>query len=261
VYFYQLGLKIGIDRLAVTARGFGLGQRTGIALGQENAGLVPTSEWKERRFGEVWMKGETVSASIGQGFNLVTPLQLAVAFAAIANGGKLFRPRLVVSIQARDEPATPGPAPELLGTVPVDPAHLARVTDALEAVVGEEGGTARRARVPGVRVAGKTGTAQVVHMKHTEDLEEDEVPIHFRDHAWFVGFAPVEAPEIVVAALVEHGGHGGSAAAPIVQRVLAKYFEKKAAALGPEQAAASSGAAPAAFGIAGGAGRGDVVRD
>jgi penicillin-binding protein 2 len=261
VYFYQLGLKIGIDRLAVIARGFGLGRRTGIALGQENAGLVPTSEWKERRFGEVWMKGETVSASIGQGFNLVTPLQLAVAFAAIANGGKRFRPRLVLSTQARDDLATPGPAPELLGTVPVDPAHLARVADALEAVVAEEGGTARRARVPGVRVAGKTGTAQVVRLKHTEDLEEDEVPIHFRDHAWFVGFAPFEAPEIVVAALVEHGGHGGSAAAPVVQRVLAKYFEKKAAAFGPEQEAASRGAATAAFDVARGAREGDVVRD
>jgi penicillin-binding protein 2 len=135
------------------------------------------------------------------------------------------------------------------------------VVDALEAVVGEEGGTARRARIPGVRVAGKTGTAQVVHLKHTEDLEEDEVPIRFRDHAWFVGFAPVEAPEIVVASLVEHGGHGSSAAAPVTGRVLATYFEKKAAAFGPEQQAAASGQTTLALGVLGDAGGSDGVRD
>jgi penicillin-binding protein 2 len=261
VYFYQLGLKIGIDRLAVIARGFGLGRRTGIALGQEQPGLVPTSAWKEKRIGEVWMKGETVSASIGQGFNLVTPLQMAVAYAAIANGGKVLRPRIVLSAEARDGSVTPGPAPEVRGTLPVDPAHFARVVDALEAVVGEEGGTARRARIPGVRVAGKTGTAQVVRLKRTEDLEEDEVPFQFRDHAWFVGFAPVEAPELVVATLVEHGGHGGSAAAPITQRVLATYFEKKAAAFGPEQEAAAGGPPSAAWGVARDARGVDVVRD
>jgi penicillin-binding protein 2 len=143
----------------------------------------------------------------------------------------------------------------------VDPAHFARVVDALEAVVGEEGGTARRARIPGVRVAGKTGTAQVVRLKRTEDLEEDEVPFQFRDHAWFVGFAPVEAPELVVATLVEHGGHGGSAAAPITQRVLATYFEKKAAAFGPEQEAAAGGPPSAAWGVARDARGADVVRD
>jgi penicillin-binding protein 2 len=175
VYFYQLGLKVGIDRMASIARGFSFGQRTGIALGQENRGLVPTSKWKEERFGEIWMKGETVSASIGQGFNLATPLQMAVAYAAIANGGEVLRPRLVLSAEARDGAVIPGRAPERQGTVPVDPAHLARVRDALEAVVGEDGGTARRARIPGVRVAGKTGTAQVVRLRHTEDLEEDEI--------------------------------------------------------------------------------------
>jgi len=261
VYFYQLGLKLGIDRLARIARGFSLGRPTGIALGQERAGLVPTSEWKERRFGEVWMKGETVSASIGQGYNLVTPLQIAVAFAAIANGGEVVRPRLVLRSEDRDGAVTPGPAPEVLGSVPVDPAHLARVLDALEAVVEEEGGTARRARVPGVRVAGKTGTAQVVSMSHTEDLEPDEVPLRFRDHAWFVGIAPVPAPEIVVVALVEHGGHGSSAAAPIAQRVLAAYFEKKAAVFGPAQAAGAGGAAPTTSNASRDAGEVGFVRD
>ena len=156
---------------------------------------------------------------------------------------------------------TPGPAPEVRGTVPVEPAHLARVVDALEAVVGEEGGTARRARVPGVRVAGKTGTAQVVRLKHTEDLEEDEVPIRFRDHAWFVGFAPAEAPEIVVVALVEHGGHGGSAAAPIAQQVLAAYFERRQPPSAPCRRRPPAGRRPPRWRVARDAREDDVVRD
>jgi penicillin-binding protein 2 len=226
VYFYQLGLEIGVDRLAFFARGFGLGRRSGIRLSHEKAGLVPTSAWKERRFGEVWVRGETVSAAIGQGFNLVTPLQLAVAFAAVANGGRLVQPRLVLHTESPDGEISEGPSSELRGTVPVAPEHLALVRSALEGVVHERGGTGGRARVPGVRVAGKTGTAQVVALEHTEGIDEDEIVFRHRDHAWFVGFAPAEAPEIVVAALIEHGGHGGSAAGPVVQKVLAAYFEK-----------------------------------
>jgi penicillin-binding protein 2 len=227
VYFYHLGLKLGIDRIAEYARAFGFGRRTGIALGQEGSGLVPTSEWKERRLGEVWMKGETVSAAIGQGFNLVTPLQVAVAFAALANDGIVLRPRLVLEIRQPDGSVVPGPPVDQVRHAPVAPKHFARLVDALEAVVEEDGGTARRARVPGIRVAGKTGTAQVVRHQHTEDLEEHEIPIRFRDHAWFAAVAPADAPEIVVVALVEHGGHGGSAAAPIAQQVLAAYFEDR----------------------------------
>ena len=109
--------------------------------------------------------------------------------------------------------------------MPVSPEHLARITRALEGVVYDEGGTGGRARIPGVRVAGKTGTAQVVHLKITEGLEDDEIPFKYRDHGWFVAFAPVEAPEIVVVALAEHGGHGGSAAGPIVNAVLSRYFK------------------------------------
>jgi penicillin-binding protein 2 len=225
VFFYQLGLKLGIDRIAFFANGFHLGRRTGIALGNESPGIVPTRAWKERRFKEVWLKGETVSASIGQGFNLTTPIQLAVAYAAIANGGTIFRPRILLRQAGPDEKFQPGPEPEALGKVPVSPEHLQTVARALEGVVNEVGGTGARARIPGVRVAGKTGTAQVVHLKQTEDLEEDEVPLKFRDHGWFAAFAPVEAPEIVVVALAEHGGHGGSAAGPIVNAVLSRYFK------------------------------------
>jgi penicillin-binding protein 2 len=226
VYFYQAGLKLGIDRLAFFARGFSLGRRTGIPLSGEKSGLVPTAAWKQTRFGEPWGAGETVSASIGQGFNLITPLQLAVAYAAIANGGKVVRPRITLSLQDPDGHPVPGPAPEIRSTVPVSEKNLALVREALTGVVEEPRGTGGRARVLGMRVAGKTGTAQVVHLKHTEDLEEHEVPLKYRDHAWFVAFAPAEAPQIVVAVLNEHGGHGGSAAAPIAQRVLSRWALK-----------------------------------
>ncbi|MBW2540516.1 MAG: penicillin-binding protein 2 [Deltaproteobacteria bacterium] len=236
VFFYQLGLKLGIDRIAFFANGFHLGRKTGIALGGESPGLVPTQAWKERRFSEIWLKGETVSASIGQGYNLTTPLQLAVAYAAIANGGAILKPRILLRQTGPDGEVEQGPEPELLGKVPVSPEHLATITRALEAVVHETGGTGGRARVDGVRTAGKTGTAQVVRLKETEDLEEEEIPFKFRDHGWFAAFAPVEAPEIVVVAISEHGGHGGSAAGPIVQAVLARYFKTSMPEEPPRQA-------------------------
>ncbi len=224
VFFYELGLELGVDKLAYFARGFGLGRRTGIDIPNETIGLVPTSAWKERRFSEPWMKGETVSTSIGQGFNLTTPLQMAVSYAAIANGGQVLKPRLVLHSTDVDGNEIEAPGPEVVDTVPVDPAHLAKIREALEAVVEEPRGTGGRARVKGVRIAGKTGTAQVVSLKHTEDLEDDEIQIKHRDHAWFAAFAPADAPEIAVAVLVEHGGSGGSAAAPIAQKVLEAYF-------------------------------------
>jgi penicillin-binding protein 2 len=226
VYFYQAGLEVGIDPLAEVSKKFGFGRPTGIALPSENPGLVPTSRWKERRFGQPWMRGETVSASIGQGFNLITPLQMAVAYAALANGGRVLRPRIVLATEEADGTRFSS-SPEVVSRVPIAAEHLTRIRRALHDAVSEPDGTGGRARVPGVEVAGKTGTAQVVRLEHTEGLEEEEVPRRYRDHAWFVGFAPAESAEIVVAVLVEHGGHGGSTAAPIVQRVLARYFEKK----------------------------------
>ena len=226
VYFYRAGLELGIDRLAGYARGFGLGRPTGIALDGEASGLVPTRQWKERRFQEPWVEGETVSASIGQGFNLVTPMQLATAYAALANGGKVFRPRLVRARVTRDGRLHPGDAVEMTGEVAIDPRHLERVRAGLVAVVMDPKGTGKRARVPGLVVAGKTGTAQVVRLEHVEGLEEDEIPRRYRDHALFAAFAPAGAPEIVVVVVLEHGGGGGANAAPIAQRVLARWFEK-----------------------------------
>ncbi len=228
VFFYTFGVQLGVDRLARYAKSLGLGAPTGIALSGEAPGLVPSSEWKKRRFGEPWYPGETVSVAIGQGYNLYTPIQLAVAYAAIANGGRVLRPRLLLRLEDRDGHVVRTFPPETVRQSEVGPEALAIVRDGLTAVVEETGGTGGRARVPGVRVAGKTGTAQVVRLEHTEGLSEEKIPIRYRDHGWFGAFAPADAPEIAVAVFIEHGLHGSSAAAPVAQAILARYFEKKA---------------------------------
>lgn len=243
VYFYQLGVELGIDTIADYAKRFGLGHLTGIALQGERPGLIPTKEWKERARGEAWIKGETVSASIGQGFDLVTPLQLANAFAALGNGGRRFRPRIVQRLETWDGRLVRAQPPSEPVDAGVDPEALALVRKGLVAVVeGTPGapatdlspgtprihGTGGRAKVPGVRVAGKTGTSQVVRLDVVKDLEDEEIPVRYRDHALFAAFAPADAPEIAVAVVIEHAGKGGgAAAAPIAQKVLARYFEKK----------------------------------
>jgi len=250
VYYYRAGLDLGIDRLAQYAHGFGLGRKTGIGLDGEQPGLVPTTAWKQRRFGQPWMPGETVSASIGQGYNLVTPLQLAVAYAAIANGGRVLRPRLALRV------VQPGGAvirqpPVEIGRAPVSEQNLALVTEGLHAVVDGAGGTGRRAQVPGLSVAGKTGTSQVVRLEAAAGRKGLAIPRPFRDHAWFAAFAPVEQPEIVVAVLIEHGGGGGANAAPIAQRVLQRWWDDKNGRLPPDSeppAAAGLTAAAAAGG-------------
>jgi penicillin-binding protein 2 len=226
VYYYRAGLDLGIDRLADYAKAFGLGAPTGIGLDGEQAGLVPTSAWKERRFGEPWLPGETVSAAIGQGYNLTTPLQLAVAYAAVANGGDVLRPRLVLELETPDR-GTTQPPPERIRHVPVSAENLALVREGLHAVVDAPGGTGRRAHVEGLAVGGKTGTAQVVRLEKTQGKKGLAIPRPHRDHAWFASFAPVDAPEIVVSVLVEHGGGGGANAAPVAQKVLQRWWDKK----------------------------------
>ncbi len=228
VYFYQTGVKLGIDRLAFFARGFALGRRPGLGFPQEQAGLVPTSTWKEARRGERWLEGETVSAAIGQGYNLVTPLQLAVATAALANGGRVVAPRIVLRQTDRDGTILEGPqAGAPTRTVPVDPKHVELVRTMLVGVTEDAQGTGRASRVTGLTVAGKTGTAQVVGLEVTEHLDEEDLPDKHRDHAWFIAWAPAEAPEIALVVLVEHGGHGGAAAAPIAGRLLRAWKDKQ----------------------------------
>ncbi|MFO0688896.1 MAG: penicillin-binding protein 2 [Myxococcota bacterium] len=228
VYFYELGRKLGVETLARYAKLFGLGAPTGIAVRGESPGLVPTPEWKRRVKREAWVEGETISLSIGQGANLVTPIQLAVAYATIANGGTVVTPRVVLRKETWDGELVEELRPEIRASKVVDPAILEIVRQGLMGVVMDPGGTGRRAQVPGINVGGKSGTTQVVSLDVVKGLEPKNIPIRYRDHALFAAFAPVEAPEIVVVAVVEHaGGGGGAIAAPMTQKVMAKYFSKK----------------------------------
>jgi penicillin-binding protein 2 len=225
VFFYRAGQQLGVDRLAYYARALGLGAPTGIELGGESGGLVPTRKWKEKRFGEVWVDGETISLSIGQGFNLWTPIQMAAVYAAVGNGGTRYRPFVVKRLEEPDGTLVSETSPEIVGQLPFREQTLRVVRAALRGVVHEPHGTGSvMRRVTGVESAGKTGTAQVVGM---EGLPEDEdlIPEQFRDHAWFVTYLPAEAPQLAIAVLVEHGGHGGSAAAPIAAEVATVFAQ------------------------------------
>ncbi len=222
VYFYQVGIRTGIDHIAEYARELGLGKTTGLGLGGEVAGLVPSQEWKKKARGEPWYPGETLSVAIGQGYNLVTPLQMASLAALLANGSVLHRPRLITSVVDPEGGAGPVDFPEESRRVAVSPRNMALVKSALEGVVNEERGTGRAAAVPGLRVAGKTGTAQVVKLpRGGEGPSGEDIPEHLKDHAWFICYVATAAREgVAMAVLVEHGGHGGSASAPLAGKVL-----------------------------------------
>ena len=218
-YYYGLASDLGIDAIHNYVSRFGLGEKTGIDLPNEMPGILPSSEWKMRRFRQKWFAGDTVSVGIGQGYNIATPLQLAHATAVLASAGKVYRPRLVSHIQdARDRSLKPVAA-ELIRSISIDPEHLRRVRDALVDVT-RAGGTAAKAGAGApYTFAGKTGTAQVVGMKQGESYVESRVQERHRDHAWFIAYAPAENPTIAVVVLVENGGHGSSAAAPIARMV------------------------------------------
>ena len=218
VYFYRLGDRMGVDTIALYARQFGLGERTGIDLPGERTGLIPSSEWKQRTRGEPWYPGETISVAIGQGYVTVTPLQMAKVIGTIGNNGIAFRPHVLRGVRGRRGGWLDEWSPTQ--TVPLTlPAHqLEAVQAALAAVVTE--GTARQVRSSVVPLAGKTGTAQVVSLRSES---QEETPKRFRDHAWFVAYAPFEHPRIAVAVLVEHMGHGGSAAAPLAKALIEAY--------------------------------------
>ncbi|MHB1115845.1 penicillin-binding protein 2 [Sideroxydans sp.] len=221
-YYYGLATELGIDRMHEYLEQFGFGKQTGIDLKGETSGLLPSTEWKRKRYEQIWYPGDTVSAGIGQGYNLVTPLQLAFATAILANDGVAYKPHLVKEIQhAPDEKQA---QPEPLYDLHIPAEHLALVKGAMQAVV-KPGGTAVGAfwGVP-YPVAGKTGTAQVIGMKQGEKYDEDKVSEYNRDHAWFIAFAPADKPRIALAVLAENGGHGGSTAAPIARKVLDYYL-------------------------------------
>jgi penicillin-binding protein 2 len=224
VYFYQIGQRLGVNRLASYANRLGLGKKTGVEMEHEKSGLIPTAEWKMKRYGRPWQEGETLSIAIGQGFNLVTPLQLALMTATVANGGVLYKPTLIETVRDPDGRIVEQFQPTVVDRFDGQGHNLQIVKEALIEAVNGRHGTARRARLKNITVAGKTGTAQVVRLKQYKHLKEEDIPYKYRDHAWFTCFAPAEKPEIAVTVLVEHGLHGGSAAAPIARAVLEKYF-------------------------------------
>jgi penicillin-binding protein 2 len=242
VWFYKVGLELGIDRIAATSRAFGLGAPLQLGLEGEKGGLIPDRDWKRRRFGAPWYDGETVNASIGQGYVLMTPLQLASMAATVANGGKVMRPHLVQRIEDLQGNLLLAERPEVAGTVKLRPSHLDAVRRGLEAVVNEPGGTAYASRLPQVRMAGKTGTAQVVKLKD-DKAGSAESRYEHRDHALFVAYAPADDPQIAVAVVVEHGGHGGSAAAPIARAAIAAYLGIDLAPPPPPKEEAAAGEA------------------
>ena len=222
VYFYKVGQELGVDRLAWYARAFGLGEPTGIDLPHEEGGLIPTAQWKKKRTGISWQKGETLSVVIGQGFNLATPLQMAMAAAAVGNGGTRYRPRIVKSIRTADGQVVYQSSPEVVGRLPVSAATLKIVQEGLFRAVNAPHGTAYSSRLDTVSMCGKTGTAQVVGRKD-EDADGDGEDDPIKDHAWFVAYAPRENPVIAVSVIIEHGEHGSSAAAPVAAELIRMY--------------------------------------
>ena len=227
VYFYKLARRLGVDAIAKYAVMCGLGKRTGYDLGSEKSGLIPTRKWKLKRWGVPWQTGETISTAIGQSFVLTTPLQLASLAACTFNGGKLFQPKVVKRVGKGDR-AVYRFSPSLRGKVTAKKESLELIKQALIGVVNEPRGTGKKSGVKGVTVAGKTGTAQVINLDRAKELDrESEIPLKFKDHAWFVAVAPAEKPEIAMAILVEHGGGGGSTAAPLAKILIETYLDIK----------------------------------
>lgn len=235
VYFYTVGQRMGIDVMAEFGKEFGLGQGTGVELPSERAGIMPSTAWKQKAKNEPWLPGETVSAAIGQGYVTVTPLQMASLIGTVANDGVNYRPRLVQAVMDRvtgnlqELPAVPR------GKIKAKPETFRIIKEALADVVTK--GTATRAKSSLVTIGGKTGTAQVAALRTGP---EENIPKKFRDHAWFIAFAPVESPKIAVAVLAEHMGHGGSAAAPLAKELIETYMK-----LAPQAPMVSSNASKA----------------
>ncbi len=224
VYFYNVGKRLGVDRIAQYAKMCGLGSGTDFELGFEKDGLIPTSEWKLQRFGVPWQPGETISAAIGQGYILVTPLQMARLISALFNGGYLYQPSVIKWV-GKENKKIYRFAPKVLGRLHAKEQNVALIRDALIGVVNEPHGTGSSARLKTFTVAGKTGTAQVVELGREKTMSK-EAAGEFGDHAWFLGIAPAENPALAVAILVENGGHGGSAAAPIAKKMFEAYLGK-----------------------------------
>lgn len=228
IFFYKVATDLDIDNLAKYAHMFGFGERTGIKLPREVSGLIPTKEWKLKKNGIPWQQGETLSCAIGQSYVLVSTLQLANAYAAIATRGKLYRPYVVKEVIDNDGNIIKENKPELIREIKLKPSTWDAVQKGLYQVVNEPKGTAWWRRGAGNQMAGKTGTSQVIRAQSAEQLYSkcEDQEYKYRHHGVFVSFAPYHNPKIAVAALVEHGCHGSSAAAPVVERVVNTYMKK-----------------------------------
>ena len=216
VFFYHMGDKLGIDRMSDFAFACGFGQKTGIELPHEKSGLIPTPEWKKRRFGEPWVGGENLNTAIGQGYTLVTPLQVARFISALVNGGRLMKPLL-----QDDAP------PVVQSALPLSEQHRQIIVDTMIETVNQ--GTARRLKRKDAILGGKTGTAQVVRLKMKGDKRRklEEMPYEERDHGWLASFGAKDGKTYVAVCMVEHGGHGSSAAGPVLKEIYSFLFDEK----------------------------------
>lgn len=228
-YFYKMSTDVGVDKISAMGKRLGLGERTGIELSEERPGLMPTQAWKKSSYGENWHPGETVITSIGQGYNLTTPLQLAVMTARLVNGGRAVKP-WIVGVDG-GKTLHDGNWPD----IGLNKEHLKHVVDGMNAVVNERGGTAYGARIQeeGMAMGGKTGTAQVKRITKQEramGIKNETLEWKFRHHALFVGYAPVENPRYVCSVVIEHGGGGSAVAAPVARDLLLMAQQRNPAA-------------------------------
>ena len=226
-YFYMVGQKVGVDRLAEFANKMGLGVLSGIELENEKTGTIPTKEWKLRAKREKWHDGETLSVAIGQGFNTVTPLQICLMTATLATGGIRMKPMIIDKIVDIHSGHVQNFKSEVAVRIPLDKAYMEIIRQGMMDVVQGPRGTARKVAITGLNIAGKTGTAQVVRIAQYKGLKEAAIPYKYRDHAWFTCYAPAENPEIAVTVMIEHGLHGASAAGPIARAILRAYFKDR----------------------------------
>jgi penicillin-binding protein 2 len=214
VFFYNIGMRMGIDRIAKYAKMLGFGAKTGIDLPSEESGLVPSEEWVQRVYHRKWYPGETISVSIGQGAVIVTPMQVAYMIGGLASGGDFKQPHLLKDAQNVGD-----------RRISISDSTVEKVTQGMYGVVNEGGGTAAAIKLQGIEFCGKSGTAQVIGENAKTRFGKGEKK--FNNNAWFVGYAPRRDPEIVVAVLVEEGGHGASASGPIVRDIIKAYYDKK----------------------------------
>jgi penicillin-binding protein 2 len=229
VYFYKVGEVLGIDKLAEYAYRFGFGEPTGLPINRESAGRVPTREWHRKNSPDGYRHGFALNTVIGQGDTLTTPLQIAMAYVALANGGTLYKPRLIKEIRTREGEVLFDYPPQINKKLNFNPEHLAAIQQGLMEVVTSEHGTAYSTKQPilDLKVAGKTGTAQVHAIGRTRVSNKDK-EFYLRDHAWFASYAPYDNPELVLVIFLHHGGHGGHEAGPVAFEIYDRYFHRDA---------------------------------